>query len=229
MAGRTRDAACLGDWSVAAGAKSGARKRRAGSSARQEQPQRASSAGDEALLAGVRAGSEPHFNALYSRYFGRIHGFFQARARSRADAEELTQEVFTAVFRSAGGFGERSSPLSWIYGIARNTLLNYVRRRQLEREREDRLTPEMLAPPAPEWSYTPEEQYRAGELGEEIERRIRALTPWQLDAFRLRHIEDLTIQEISRRTTRSEDAVRSGLYRAKRLLFEAAEIEENDE
>jgi len=99
----------------------------------------------------------------------------------------------------------------------------------LEREREGRLRPEMLAPPAPEWSYTPEEQYRAGELGQEIERRIRALAPWQLDAFRLRHIEDLTIQEISRRTTRSEDAVRSGLYRAKRLLFEAAEIEESDE
>ncbi|HEU4431015.1 MAG TPA: RNA polymerase sigma factor [Myxococcota bacterium] len=214
---------------MAAGAKSGARKRRAGGSARREQPQRPSSAGDEALLAGVRAGSEPHFNALYNRYFSRIYGFFQARARNQSDAEELTQEVFTAVFRSAGGFGERASPLSWIYGIARNTLLNYVRRRQLEREREDRLTPEMLAPPAPEWSYTPEEQYRAGELGEEIERRIRALAPWQLDAFRLRHIEDLTIQEISRRTTRSEDAVRSGLYRAKRLLFEAAEIEESDE
>jgi len=229
MAGRTRDAACLGESSVAAGAKPGARKRRAGGSSRPIEPPRASSSGDEALLAGVRAGSEPHFNELYSRYFGRIYGFFYTRARNRSDAEELTQEVFTAVFRSAGGFGDRASPLSWIYGIARNTLLNYVRRVQLEREREGRLTPQMLAPPAPDWSYTPEEQYRAGELGEEIERRIRALAPWQLDAFRLRHVEDLTIQEISRRTTRSEDAVRSGLYRAKRLLFEAAEIEESDE
>jgi RNA polymerase sigma-70 factor (ECF subfamily) len=184
---------------------------------------------DEVLLAGVREGSEAHFNALYARYFGRIYAFVNSRTGNRADAEELTQEVFTAVFRSAGGFGERSSPLSWIYGIARNTVLNHLRRRQLDRAREAQFSPAGIAPPAPDWSFTPEEQYRQDRLGEEIERRMATLAPWQLDVFRLRHIEDLPIEEIARRTTRSEDAVRSGLYRAKRLMFETADLQENDE
>jgi RNA polymerase sigma-70 factor (ECF subfamily) len=180
--------------------------------------------GDAVLLAGVRAGSELHFNALYARYFARIYAFVRVRIGNRADAEELTQEIFAAVFRSAGGFGERATPLSWIYGIARNTVLNHLRRRQLDRARAAQLTPESLGHPAPEWSFTPEEQYRQERLGEELARRMAALAPWQLDVFRLRHVEDLPIDEIARRTHRSQDAVRSGLYRAKRLLFEAAEL-----
>lgn len=185
--------------------------------------------GDEALLAGVRAGSEHHFNALYARYFARIYAFVRARTGDRTDAEELTQEVFTAVFRFADGFGERATPLSWIYGIARNTVLNHLRRRQLDRARAARLTPETLGHPAPEWSFTPEEQVRQERLGEALQRCMATLAPWQLDVFRLRHIEDLPIDEIARRTHRSEDAVRSGLYRAKRLLFEAAELAEDAE
>ncbi len=212
-----------------AGAKPGVRKRRANGLVRPEAGASSASLGDEVLLAGVRAGSEPHFNALYARYFGRIFGYVSARAANRSDAEELTQEIFTAVFRSAGGFGDRASPLSWIYGIARNTLLNYIRRRQLERERSGRLTHESLTPPTPDWSYTPEERYRQDRLGEEFERCLSTLAPWQRDVFRLRHVEDLPIEEISRRTTRSEDAIRSGLYRAKRMLFEAADLEGDEE
>ena len=208
-----------------AGPKPFARKRRAVVRAQAELAEKPASLGDEALFEGVKRGSEPHFNALYARYFGRIYGFLLARVRNRADAEELTQEVFTAVFRSAGSFGDRATPLSWIYGVARNTLLNHLRRLQLERIRESRVSAELLVQAPHEWAYTPEDFYRQGRLSEEFERAFALLAPWQLDAFRLRHIEDLPIEEISRRTTRSADAVRSGLYRAKRLLFEAAGIE----
>jgi RNA polymerase sigma-70 factor (ECF subfamily) len=181
---------------------------------------------DEQLLAGVKRGSERHFDALYQRYFNRIYGFLRLRVRNRADAEELTQEVFTAVFRSASGFGARASALSWVYGIARNTLLNHLRRRQLDRARFAQLSPQMLAPPASQWSYTPEEQVRLERFGAELRRRIGTLSRWQLDAFHLRHVEDLTIEEIARRIVRSEDSVRSGLYRAKQLLLDAAGTEE---
>ena len=181
----------------------------------------ATSLGDEVLLGGVRDGNEAHFNELYARYFGRIYAYVRSRTENRADAEELTQEIFTAVFRSADGFGERASPLSWIYGIARNTLLNHMRRRRQERERASQL-PEAAPPPALEWSFTPEELFRQNRLEEEIARRLATLAPWQLDAFHLRHVDDLPIDEIARRIERTEDAVRSGLYRAKRLLFEAA-------
>jgi RNA polymerase sigma-70 factor (ECF subfamily) len=182
---------------------------------------------DEALLSHVRRGSEPHFNALYARYFTRIYGFVRLRVGDRADAEELTQEVFAAVFTSAGAFGARASALSWIYGVARNTVLNHLRRKHAQRERLDRVTPELLAA-VDTANFTPEEQVRCERFAAELERRIGRLAPWQLDAFQMRHIENAPIEEISRRTSRSADAVRSGLYRAKRLLLEVMGAREGD-
>ena len=76
---------------------------------------------DEQLLAGLREGSEGHFTQLYERYFRRIYTFSYARVRNEADAEEIAQETFLAVFRSIGAFRGQSSLLSWIYGIAKNT------------------------------------------------------------------------------------------------------------
>jgi RNA polymerase sigma-70 factor (ECF subfamily) len=184
-----------------------------------------SSLGDEALLAGVRAGSESHFNVLYARYLPRIHRFFCARVSNRADVEELTQEVFTAVFRSADGFGERASPLSWVYGIARNTLASYVRRQQLERGRAERLAGSPPAHSNSEWADTPEEWVRGRRFHAELLRRAARFVPWQREAFRLRYLESMPIEEISRRTARTEDAVRSSLYRAKRSFIEAAHVE----
>jgi RNA polymerase sigma-70 factor (ECF subfamily) len=197
--------------------------------ARDVRPEGVGTLGDEALFEGVKAGSEAHFNALYGRYVARIYSYLALRVRSQADAEELTQEVFTAVFRSASGYGDRASVLSWVYGIARNTALNYVRRQQAETAKGKRLLAARALPQSPEWTFTPEERVREGRLSAEIQRRMQTLAPWQVDAFRLRHLEDLSIEEISRRTERSADAVRSGLYRAKRMLFEAAEIEGDDE
>ena len=208
------------------GPKHGAGMRRGAEVDDRRRPGDLAAKSDEQLLAGVKRGSERHFDALYRRYFNRIYGFLRLRVRNRADAEELTQEVFTAVFRSASSFGSRASALSWVYGVARNTLLNHLRRRQLDRARFERMSPQLLAPAASEWSYTPEEQVRLERFGAEIRRRVATLAPWQLDAFHLRHVEDLTIEQIALRVLRSEDSVRSGLYRAKQLLLDAAGFEE---
>jgi DNA-directed RNA polymerase specialized sigma24 family protein len=58
-----------------------------------------------------------------------------------------------------------------------------------------------------------------------IDSRLRSVSEWQAEVFFLRHVEDLPIREISRRTMRSSDAIRSGLYRVKRLLVEAGQLE----
>jgi DNA-directed RNA polymerase specialized sigma24 family protein len=58
---------------------------------------------------------------------------------------------------------------------------------------------------------------------------VVGLADWQAEAFFLRHAENLPIHEISRRTDRSADAVRSGLYRVKRLLVRAGALEPESE
>jgi DNA-directed RNA polymerase specialized sigma24 family protein len=52
---------------------------------------------------------------------------------------------------------------------------------------------------------------------------LASVADWQSEVFWLRHVENLTIGEISERVKRSNDAVRSSLYRVKRMLIEAVD------
>ena len=180
---------------------------------------------DEVLFERIRKGSEPHFNLIYDRYFQRIYNFIYLRVRNHADAEELTQETFTAVFRSIDGYSGRSTPLGWIYGIAKNTVHNHLRKLRTQGERLELAGLEALTATSPAWSCTPEEQLAMRRYARAIDSRLRSVSDWQAEVFFLRHVEDLPIREISKRTMRSSDAIRSGLYRVKRLLVEAGQIE----
>jgi len=180
---------------------------------------------DEVLFEQIRDGSEPHFNLIYDRYFQRIYNFIYLRVRNHADTEELTQETFTAVFQSIAGYSGRSTPLGWIYGIAKNTVHSHLRRLRTQRERMERAGLEALTATSSAWSFTPEDQLAMRRYARAIDARLRSVSDWQAEVFFLRHVEDLPIREISRRTMRSSDAIRSGLYRVKRLLVEAGELD----
>ena len=180
---------------------------------------------DEQLFEKMRAGSEPHFNTLYERYFQRIYSFVYLRVRNHADTEELTQETFTVVFRGAEGYSGRSTPLAWIYGIAKNTVFNHLRRNRLHGERVRAAGPDPLVSESAAWGCNPEEHLAMERYSAAIESQLQSVSDWQAEAFLLRHVHNLTIQEIAERTDRSGDAIRSGLYRVKRLLLEAGDLE----
>ena len=55
--------------------------------------------------------------------------------------------------------------------------------------------------------------------------QLESLAEWQRNIFEMRHFENLPIQEIADRMARSNDAVRSSLYRVKRLVVDALESE----
>jgi RNA polymerase sigma-70 factor (ECF subfamily) len=177
---------------------------------------------DQDLLEGIRVQSEAHFAELYSRYFQRIYNFVYARMRNHAETEEVVQETFLAVFRSFGNYRGQSSLLSWIYGIAKNTTNNSLRRAKSQSERIDLAGEADLAPRPSIDLGMPDEQLDLHRFREQLTERLDTLATWQAEIFEMRHFENLSIPEISKRTSRSSDAVRSSLYRVKRMFFDAA-------
>jgi RNA polymerase sigma-70 factor (ECF subfamily) len=174
---------------------------------------------------GIRRGSEFHFNELYRRFFQRIYNFTYVRIRNHADTEELVQEAFTAVHGSIGNYRGRSSLLAWVYGITKNTVNNHLRRVKNQEERFEHARPRLSQAPSRLAGCDPEEQLALQRYATAIKDCLESVTPWQAEVFVLRHIENLPIQEIARRTRRSNDAIRSSLYRVKRLLVEAGNPE----
>lgn len=180
-------------------------------------------ASDTELVEGVRKGSETHFNALYQRYFQRIYSFVYLRIRNRADAEEIVQEVFTATYRAVGTWRGQSSLSSWIYGIAKNTVNNHIRRARAQDQRLDRAESELVRSRYSLDHCNPEEHLSLSRCEAAIRERLESVSEWHAEAFVLRHFENLSIDEIASRVSRSNDAVRSSLYRMKKLLVEAVD------
>jgi RNA polymerase sigma-70 factor (ECF subfamily) len=176
---------------------------------------------DRELIEGIRCSNEADFNLLYERYFPRVYSFAYLRLRNRADTEEVVQDVFTAVFRSIDAYQGQSSLLAWIYGIAKNTVNNHIRRAKAQEQRIERAEAGLLRSSHSISSCTPEEHLSLHRCEEAIQERLALLADWHTEVFVLRHFEDLPIDEIAQRVSRSNDAVRSSLYRVKKMLLES--------
>jgi RNA polymerase sigma-70 factor (ECF subfamily) len=91
---------------------------------------------ETALVAELRAGSEEAFAWLIARYHQPIFSLLARTVHDRADAADLTQEVFVKVFRGVSGFHGDSSLRTWIYRIALREASNqrrwWLRHRQQE-------------------------------------------------------------------------------------------------
>jgi RNA polymerase sigma-70 factor (ECF subfamily) len=178
---------------------------------------------DEDLVEGIRRASQAEFNELYDRYFQRVYSFAFARLRNRADTEEVVQETFAAVFRSIDAYRGQSTLLCWIYGIAKNNVNNHLRRAKSHELRVERAEPGMVLGAASLDASTPEEQLSLRRYEESVQKLLSSVAEWQSEVFWLRHVENLSIGEISERVKRSNDAVRSSLYRVKRMLVQAVD------
>jgi RNA polymerase sigma-70 factor (ECF subfamily) len=85
---------------------------------------------DASLIERTGAGDWAAFEELYRRYAPSVLGMARRQLADAGSAEEVTQEAFTAVWRSASRFrADAGSGSAWIYTIARNAIINRTRRR----------------------------------------------------------------------------------------------------
>lgn len=177
---------------------------------------------DEELVAQVAQGDRSAFDLLYERYFPRVFRFVDRRLRNRADVEETVQEVFFHLFSSMPSFRGESPFAAWVFGVTRRTLASRFKRRRPESVSLDDDEPEGVDSLAS--SHQREaDPHQVYEFHERLARLTAAIEcdlsaeQWQL--FQQHHLEHRSIQEIARDTRKSEDAVKSHLYRARRLLL----------
>jgi RNA polymerase sigma-70 factor (ECF subfamily) len=173
-------------------------------------------------VAQVLAGEEAAFDQLYERYLPRVGGFVRKRLDNPADTEEAVQDIFIAVFSSLESFRAEAPFAAWVLGIARRCVANRFKRRQhpsisLEFEEPDSTD---RWDPMLQYEARPDEQYECLERLARIERTAsRLLSHEQQRIFRLHHVEHQSISDIAATLRKSEDAVKSGLYRTRKLLM----------
>lgn len=178
---------------------------------------------DVQLMLRVQACDATAFQELFRRFSPRILHYVRRMVGSDARAEELTQDVFTQVYRFRDRYRPESKFATWIFTIATNLCLNDLRRpeRRLRvdiwnnpSEDEPREGPPLPDPDA----RTPEEGVASGEMATRLQRAIAGLPPKQRAALTLSRFDGLPYQEVANALGCTEGAVKALIFRATQTL-----------
>lgn len=177
---------------------------------------------DEATVARARAGDGEAFRALVERNSRSIFRLAYRMTGNEHDAEDVVQETFLRAYRRLNRFESRANFGTWLYRIAINCALDFMRQRGKHEERRvvgassGDVPDEFHALPA----KAPGQDHLllAVELHRQVEMALAALSPNERAAFVLRHFEDMSIEEVGRALGLRASATKHSIFRAVRKL-----------
>ena len=163
-----------------------------------------SPATDEKLMLAFCHGSPEAFTELFTRYRQPIYGFFRRRISDSNHAEELTQETFLALLRSAARYEPKALFRTYLYSIALRILRSH-RRKTAFRAAVLGQRSSLPDPGKPD----------ATDATLWVRRAIAKLDPIEREILLLREFEQLSYAEIADLLNLPLNTVRSRLYRAR--------------
>ena len=171
---------------------------------------------DTVLIARFQSGESGVFDILYLRHYDRIHGVILSVVYNPEDALDITQEVFLKAYQGLGRFNQASQFYSWLYRIAINQCIDFIRRQSKHSVLIDKPFCEETFhtnPVSPTAALERDEFYR------QLHAALPALTPCQRRVFILRYREELSLKAIAHRLGRSIGTVKAHLFHARHTLY----------
>jgi RNA polymerase sigma-70 factor (ECF subfamily) len=186
-----------------------------------------SAATDLDVVAWARQGRPEAYRELLRRYQRRVHALMRRMVGDREEARDLTQDTFAKAFRALQRHPPDRKVSAWIFRIASNTAIDYLRRK------ED--TPEPLDDPADVTPPSGERRARAIQLADQSDptprpdtRRVAAALEQAIErvrgkyrpCLRLRHLEERSLEDIAETLGLPLGTVKSHLHRGRKELRE---------
>lgn len=183
------------------------------------------------LIARLVARDERAFNELVQAYGRRVSALVLRMLGNRAEAEDLTQEVFVQVFKAIGTFRGDSKLSTWIYRIAVNLCKNRTKylkvRHSGEQDELEAVAERVPLGQASKANVAQIERPDEAMAGKQVERivqnAIQQIDPTFRECLILRDVEELSYEEIEQITGLPAGTVKSRIFRARAQLKEIVE------
>lgn len=167
---------------------------------------------DAELIKRIAAKDRMAVQVLYGRHHLRLFRFLIRFVRNEAIAEELVNEAFMEVWRSAGKFEGRSSPSSWIFAIGRNKALSVMRKRSESELDED------AAARIEDGADTPEVVAQKTDKAVLIKVCIDKLSAEHREVIDLVYYHERSVKEVSDIVGIPENTVKTRMFHARKKL-----------
>ena len=188
---------------------------------------------DEALMLRYQGGEVRAFEILLERHEKPIFNFLLRHVGSRHVAEDLLQDTFLRVVKSAASYQRQAKFTTWLYTIARNLCVDRSRRQKhrraqsLDQPLRDDDGSGTLLDVVPGRELSAERKTISRRLHEKIEAAVANLSDEQREVFILREFQDLPFKEIAEIVGVSENTAKSRMrYALEKLRLELAEYRE---
>lgn len=177
---------------------------------------------DQALVRRLQAGDGEAFSELVRAHQGTVYRLLLRMLGNPAEAEDVAQDVFVAVFKAVSRFRGDSRVSTWIFRIATNHARNrikYLARRQRHAQQpyDESQGPQIGSDPAGQ-TATPEQMAHARQMEGLLQRALQGLEEAQRELIILRDLEHVSYEEIQAITGLPAGTVKSRLHRARAAL-----------
>ena len=182
---------------------------------------------DQQVVVYAQRGREDAYRELIARYERPVFSLIFRMVRDRETAEDLAQETFIKVLNNIDRYLPEFKFSSWLFKIANNITIDFLRRRQLDtisiEGAPDAVTAESKRATSialASGRESPLQELESKELGEQIERAIGKLRPEYRACILLRHVEDYSYDEIAEIVKLPLGTVKTYIHRARAELRE---------
>ena len=157
--------------------------------------------------------TKPDFETLVDKHSAEIFAYLWRMVRDEADAQDCLQETYLRAYRNWGRLDARPHHRAWLYKIATNVGLTFLRQRGREAQRHQPLDREIPATGA-----SPGEMVVERETLKAVAAIVKRLPAQQRSALILRKYQELSYSEIGAALDCSEEAARANVYQALKKL-----------
>jgi RNA polymerase sigma-70 factor (ECF subfamily) len=180
---------------------------------------------DAALMLRVKQGDSEAFAQLVDKYKQPVMNVVYRMLHDATEAEDIAQNVFIQVHKSASRYQVSSKFTTWLFTIARNLCLNELRRRSRHpADSMEAAHPENEEQPWQQFedkkTFSPPETLLHGELERKIEQAVAELPENQRTAILLCRQDELSYEEIAKVLRCSVSATKSLIHRGRETLKE---------
>src|SRR5438105_7597374 len=159
---------------------------------------------DQQVVVFAQEGREDAYRELIKRYERPVFSLIYRMVRDKETAEDLAQETFIKVLNHIDRYRPEFKFSSWLFKIANNVAIDYLRKRQIDTVSIDGSPHAASAAEVEATSFdvvarqeSALEEMEARELGSSIERAIARLRPEYRSCIMLRHVEGRSYEEIA--------------------------------
>lgn len=177
---------------------------------------------DETLVARTQRGERFAYDVLVERYKERLYATVYHMTGNHEDANDLVQDAFIKAFKSIGTFKRQSSFYTWIYRIAVNRTINFVKRRK-DKGHYSLNDVDSSIETDPDYvelmsHVTPRREAGLNELQEKLNAALQKLSEPHRAVVIMHDVQGMTHTDIAKVMDCSEGTVRSRLFYARQQL-----------